>query len=120
MAAAVEDKRKVTEEKRRARQRADEAAVDAVCGPKPTQSPWDGFVLAAKHYLEDHLNDPDSFKAVGCTEPTLTKSACWVTNCQFRAKNAFGGMIVQTMQFSIGARTSDSTSGTVLRATTVE
>lgn len=120
LAAAAEEKRKARQEKRRAKQQAELAAVEAVCGSKPTQSAWDGFVLAAKHYLEDHLNDPDSFKAVGCTEPSLTKSSCWVTKCQFRAKNAFGGMIVQTMQFSIGAPTNDSISGTVLSATMVE
>jgi hypothetical protein len=91
-----------------------------VCGSKPTQSAWDGFVLAAKNDLEHHLNDPDSFKAVGCTEPRLTKTACWVTKCQFRAKNGFGGVIVKTIQFSIGAPTSDSISGTVLSASAVE
>lgn len=108
------------EERRLAKERAEAAALEALCGSKPTQSPWNGFVLAAKYYLEERLNDPDSFKPDGCTDPRLTRRACWVTTCRFRAKNGFGGMIVQTMRFSIGAPTSESISGTVLEASVVE
>jgi len=85
-----------------ATRRAGAAAMKALCGDEPRQSAWDGMVAPAVGWIKDNLNDPGSYEAVGCTPPKLT-DACWLTVCQFRAKNAFGALILNEYSFTIGA-----------------
>jgi hypothetical protein len=77
------------------------AAIDATCGGKPAQSSIDGMLLAVNRYLKDHLDDPDSYEGLGCTEPVLTKKDCWSTACEFRAANAMGAKILQAKKFYV-------------------
>lgn len=67
---------------------------------KPVQSAWDGEVQAVSEYLSTTLNDPDSYKHDKCS-PVRKDGALWVTECSYRAKNAFGGVVRTTRRFFI-------------------
>jgi|GEM_PF-1777377 len=69
-------------------------------GEPPTRSSWDGSYLSVKRYLERVANDPDSIKIDGCTEVYYTDNG-WLVGCDFRGRNAFGGMIRQSNWFTI-------------------
>lgn len=63
------------------------------CGPKPEPSAWDGHLPPVRHYLERRAHDPSSITFEGCTEPVLTESQCWRSQCVYRADNAFGATV---------------------------
>ena len=50
--------------------RAKEAANATLRGEEPTVSPWDGSVMEVERYLEDTLNDADSYEHVKSSQPT--------------------------------------------------
>jgi len=68
-------------------------------GEPPTQM-WDGSYYAVERYLKRVANDPDSIVIDGCTEVYHTKSG-WLVGCDYRGRNAFGGMIRQSNWFTI-------------------
>ena len=82
------------------------AAMNLVCGKEPpNRSDLDGRYgryIAAAAYLRRVAHDPSSIEFIGCTDAVLTKK-CWKTKCSYRAKNAFGALIVDTSTFYIGA-----------------
>jgi len=65
-------------------------------------SPWDGSVHAVERYLKRNLKDPDSFKAV---EWTPVKKGCgnYTVGLSYRAKNSFGGYVVEQAVFTLDA-----------------
>ncbi|MBX3217140.1 MAG: hypothetical protein KF850_34230 [Labilithrix sp.] len=65
---------------------------------KPVQSAWDGEVHAVSEYLATTLKDPDSYVHEKCT-PVRKDGALWVTECSYRAKNSFGGVVRTTRRF---------------------
>lgn len=69
-------------------------------GERPTQSGWDGSYSPVKRYLERIANDPDSIDIDNCTEVYYTKDG-WLVGCDYRGRNAFGGMIRQSNWFII-------------------
>jgi uncharacterized protein (UPF0297 family) len=69
-------------------------------GEPPTQSAWDGSYYAVERYLKKVANDPDSIKMDGCTNVYQTESG-WLVGCNYRGRNAFGGMIRQSNWFTI-------------------
>lgn len=89
--------------------------LETVCGPRPSQSPWDGMFSAVNRFLKDNLNDPSGYEGLGCTEANLKNTtSCWVTTCKFRASNAFGAKVVQVKRFSIGRHPSLENMGVVI------
>ena len=69
-------------------------------GEAPTQSAWDGSYYAVERYLKRVANDPDSIDMDGCTKVYNTESG-WLVGCDYRGRNAFGGMIRQSNWFTI-------------------
>lgn len=69
-------------------------------GEAPTQSAWDGSYYAVERYLKRVANDPDSIDMDGCTKVYHTESG-WLVGCDYRGRNAFGGMIRQSNWFTI-------------------
>jgi uncharacterized protein (UPF0297 family) len=69
-------------------------------GKPPTQSKWDGSYYPVEKYLQKIANDPDSIKIDSCTGVYITKNG-WVVGCDYRGRNAFGGMIRQSNWFTI-------------------
>ena len=67
-------------------------------------NPWNGgAVHAVEQYLKrDYLKDPDSFQAV---EWGTVLKGCgnYVVSLKFRARNSFGGYVVETRIFTLDA-----------------
>lgn len=92
---------KIENEKReQERLRKDREARIAKFGEPPTQSAWDGSYYAVERYLKRVANDPDSIDIDGCTKVYHTESG-WLVGCDYRGRNAFGGMIRQSNWFTI-------------------
>ena len=70
-------------------------------GEPPIQSSWDGSYSAVSRFLEDRANDPDSIKIIGCTEVSFNESSGWIVGCDYRGKNAFGGLVKNSNWFVI-------------------
>jgi hypothetical protein len=49
-------------------------------------------------YLKQSLNDPSSLKDLNCGRITAGSSA-WEIDCKYRAKNSFGGYVVENRRF---------------------
>lgn len=69
-------------------------------GDAPKRSSWDGAIVPVKEYLAPRMNDPDSLKIAGCTEP-VADDAFWVVACDYRGKNAFGALVLNSGRFFI-------------------
>lgn len=76
-------------------------AYATLCGPKPEVSGWDGEVIGIARALKKVAHDPDSIDVENCTEPVLSEKHCWITSCNVRGKNMFGGKILQRRRFSL-------------------
>jgi len=72
----------------------------AIMGEKPVKSAWDGTYYAVKNYLKRVANDPDSIDVEECTK-VYTSDDGWLVGCNYRGKNAFGGMIRKSNWFTI-------------------
>lgn len=83
------------------KQRAMQEAYEALCGPKPGVSAWDGEVAGIERALKKVAHDPDSIDVENCTDPIMTEKHCWVTSCDVRGKNMFGAKILQRKRFSV-------------------
>jgi hypothetical protein len=92
---------KIEKEKReQERLKKEREARVAKFGEAPTQSAWDGSYYAVERYLKRIANDPDSIDIDSCTGVYHTESG-WLVGCDYRGRNAFGGMIRQSNWFSI-------------------
>jgi len=65
-----------------------------------TNSSFDGSVFVCKEYLRTHLNDWDSYQSVSWSKVVETPEGLLKTTNTFRAKNAFGGLILKTCAFT--------------------
>jgi len=74
---------------------------EAKFGPKPVPSAWDGSYHEVQRYLEKIANDPDSIKIQGCTPVSVDEKAGWVVGCDYRGKNALGGVVRNSNWFVI-------------------
>jgi len=73
-------------------------------GEKPENSLWDGSVYEVKTFLENHLKDPDSVEYIDWYKPSLKEhngDEYWGVKVKYRAKNSFGGYVVNTQLFLI-------------------
>jgi hypothetical protein len=66
----------------------------------PMQSAYDGSVRAVRAYLENTLNDPESYTPAEWGQLTNYEGKFYVSH-SFRAKNKFGGMVLQDWTFTI-------------------
>lgn len=71
------------------------ALIRELCGERPDGTHW-----AVRQYLKQVAHDPSSIQIVGCREPELTDS-CWQLDCQYRGKNSFGALVLNTTRFYV-------------------
>lgn len=77
------------------------AARLAAWGNPPEQSSWDGSYRPVKDYLKEVMHDPSSLDMDGCTPVYAVEGRGWIVGCDYRGKNAFGGVIRQSNWFVI-------------------
>ena len=94
---------------RRKRVREEAAADQQACQekfrgkPAVKNSPWDGSVWAVEEYMKGRvLKDPDSFKAVQWG-PVVRGCGEYAVRLTYRARNSFGGYVVETRDFLLNA-----------------
>lgn len=95
------DRQRKTREREQAevkRQEAARAELARLCGPVPEHSERTGSYFAVMRYLEHNAPDPDSIEVTGCAQAVLTDK-CWLTECSYRGKNAFGALTRQSGVF---------------------
>jgi hypothetical protein len=72
-------------------------------------SSWDGSVYQVERYLRNNLKDPDSFEAIQWS-PVIKIPAVaqlpysYAVRCKYRAKNSFGGYVVEEKLFSLDSK----------------
>lgn len=69
-------------------------------GAPPQASAWDGTYREVKNYLRRVANDPESIEIDECTGVYHSDEG-WLVGCDYRGRNAFGGMIRQSNWFVI-------------------
>lgn len=76
----------------------------AEAGAKPTNSSWDGSVSEVERFLKRNLKDPKSFDAIDWYKPVarlLDGKYAWAVRVRYRAKNSFGGYVIEDQTFYI-------------------
>lgn len=53
-----------------------------------------------EYYLKEVANDPDSIEVDRCTKAYQSERG-WLVGCDYRGRNAFGGMIRKSNWFTI-------------------
>jgi Na+-transporting methylmalonyl-CoA/oxaloacetate decarboxylase gamma subunit len=64
-------------------------------------SPWDGSHTNLKYYIEDNMNDPDSFEHVETVYYDYT--AHLIVETTFRGNNQFGALVKNTVKAQVTA-----------------
>lgn len=65
-------------------------------------SAWDGSVSQVEDFLDDFLRDPDSRQDIDWYKVVSTDdNQHWMVRYKFRAKNGFGGYVVNDWTFFI-------------------
>lgn len=78
-------------------------------------SEWDGSVKQVEDYLENTLNDPDSYSSVEWGTVVKNPDTKWyIVRHKYRAKNVFGGTIIKHQVFTLDSL------GTVLSVSDIE
>jgi hypothetical protein len=68
---------------------------------KPESSSWDGVAYCVKSYLKSNLHDPKSLKIQNAY--TITRAGeDYIQRVKYRAKNAFGALILEDKVFFMG------------------
>lgn len=62
-------------------------------------SSWDGSVYQAEAYLKRNLKDPDSYESIEWGKVAKNSDGNYITWCKYRAKNSFGGYMVNKHMF---------------------
>jgi hypothetical protein len=77
------------------------AGVCAAAEPK--NSKLDSSVYQVENYLEEVLNDPDSYKGIEWSKVVKKGGdpCYWVVRHKYRAKNRFGGYVIKNQLFCI-------------------
>ncbi len=77
------------------------ARLEEKFGKRPDQSEWDGSYKEVKRHLASAANDPDSIEISGCTKTSYDEKEGWLVGCDYRGKNAFGGLVKNSNWFVI-------------------
>lgn len=78
--------------------------IVAEIGPAPVNSGWDASVIEVKNFLDANLKDPKSVQYAEWSKVNLgtyQNQKCWWVRCKYRAKNSFGGYVVNNQLFYI-------------------
>lgn len=75
-------------------------AQQAKYGDAPVKS-WNGSYAEIDNYLQRVAHNPKSVDVAQCTQALFDKTAGWVVGCEYRAKNAFGGLVLAQDWFTI-------------------
>lgn len=70
------------------------------CGEAPIVGGFHAELSGAESFVQRSAHDPDSIDVSNCTAPELYETACWVSDCDVRGKNAFGATVLTHMRFS--------------------
>lgn len=71
-------------------------------GGRPVRNSYDGGYSEVRTYLKKVAHDPDSIKIDGCTDVfTADEGTAWLVGCDYRGRNAFGGIVRQSNWFKI-------------------
>lgn len=108
-ARAMEEKKATDRKKEESRREADIRAAEnekaeakrkaaLPCGIEP--SAWDGSVRPVKEFIEKNLPDKKSFEAIEWSKVLSTGQDECVVRLKFRAKNGFGGYVIENKLFS--------------------
>jgi len=70
-----------------------------------SNSPWDGSVRQVERWLKNNLKDPESFDAMEWSPVQEVNLAThkFIVRCKYRAKNSFGGYVVENKIFHLDA-----------------
>ncbi len=72
--------------------------------PKIRNSAWDGSVYQVKNYLKKNLKDPGSYEGIEWSEVYENPDGTYAVRHKYRAKNSFGGMVVENCIFVLDAQ----------------
>jgi len=67
-------------------------------------SSWDGSVRQVERFLKTNLKDPDSFEAIEWSPVNKQSDGSFMVRCKYRAKNSFGGYIIENQIFYLDSR----------------
>lgn len=101
---ALRKKAEEEEAERAAREREHQARIDAQAGSKPSNSSWDAAVAPVVSFLKVNLKDPKSVEYIEWSPVTLLEldgQFFWGVRCKYRAKNSFGGYVIEEKVFLI-------------------
>lgn len=68
---------------------------------KPYQSQWDGSVNAVERWVKKNARDPKSVEFVTWSTLREVKYNEWEITCKWRARNAYGGMVINEGKFKL-------------------
>lgn len=68
-------------------------------GPAPEKN-WSGTYNVIRKHLKQVLNDPYSFAISNCS-PVMFGNGGWLIGCNYRAKNIYGGFVLNTGLFLV-------------------
>jgi hypothetical protein len=91
--AAREAKKAAADQAKADNAQAAESVSDAIRGPEPKLSAWDGACNVCERAIKAQLNDPSSYGHAATARPQI-EGAYWTVETSFRAKNAFGALIL--------------------------
>ena len=83
-------------------------------GPEPELDAWDGAALCVKYWLKNKMNDPDSFKIISSSS-VFDKGSYWTVRVKYRAKNLFGGYVVESKVVNFRNDKNSPTECTILK-----
>ena len=65
--------------------------------------PWDNSVIPVKNYIKNNLKDPSSLEFIRWGNVIKTANGTYVVNVKYRAKNSFGGYVVNDQIFTLNS-----------------
>lgn len=74
---------------------------EAKWGETPQASAWDGKVYVVERYLKSIAKDPKSVTFYGWSEILYNDDSGWIVQCDWGARNGFGGMSREVNWFVI-------------------
>lgn len=83
--------------------RAPKATLPVTPAEIVSNSPWDGSVHQVVSWLQANLKDPKSLDVIEWSRIIKPDSGGFMVRCKYRAKNSFGGYIVEEKLFFLDA-----------------
>ena len=86
------------------RSKATNAAMREADRPVVSNSGWDGSVHQVERYLKRNLKDPSSLNVIEWGNVVPGADGGFVVRVKYRAKNSFGGYVIEHQVFSLDAQ----------------